>query len=64
MQIEIRQTKEDGIVQIITLDERWYSKEAGGILVFNPSITWISIVPSMSFLHIYVCDLDFFAFVT
>jgi hypothetical protein len=27
MQIEIRQTKEDGIVQIITLDERWYSKE-------------------------------------
>lgn len=37
MNIEIRKTKEDGIIQITTLDERWYEKNGA----FNPSITWI-----------------------
>jgi hypothetical protein len=37
MKIEIRQTKEDGIIQITTLDERWYEKDGK----FNPSVTWI-----------------------
>ena len=38
MKIEIRQTKENGIIQITTLDERWYEKDGK----FNPSITWIA----------------------
>ena len=37
MKIEIKKTKEDGIIQITTLDERWYEKDGK----FNPSITWI-----------------------
>jgi hypothetical protein len=55
MKIEIRKTKLDGVIQITTLDERWYAKEIedirdeqGEILkkprkvtIFNPSITWI-----------------------
>jgi hypothetical protein len=55
MRIEIKTTKADGIIQITTLDERWYAKEIettkdvdGAIYpepvkrtVFNPSITWI-----------------------
>ncbi len=49
MKIEIRKTKEDGIIQITTLDERWYSKQVTlndsepvrTELRFNPSITWI-----------------------
>ena len=38
MKIEIRKTKEDGIIQITTLDERWYQKEDK----FVPSVTWIA----------------------
>lgn len=37
MTIEIRKTKEDGIIQITTLDERWYEKDSR----FSPSVTWI-----------------------
>jgi hypothetical protein len=42
MKIEIRKTKQDGIVQITTLDERWYSKDDKDGPRFNPSITWIA----------------------
>jgi hypothetical protein len=38
VKIEIRKTKEDGIIQITTLDERWYEKNGQ----FNPSVTWIA----------------------
>ena len=38
MKIEIRQTKEEGVVQITTLDERWYQVKDK----FLPSITWIA----------------------
>jgi hypothetical protein len=46
MKKEIREVK-DGIVQITTVDERWYVKalkDEEGILkvVFVPSITWIA----------------------
>jgi len=52
MKIEIRKTKLDGVIQITTLDERWYAKEIEDpndsffpaprkITIFNPSITWI-----------------------
>lgn len=49
MKIEIRKTRTDGIIQITTLDERFYAKtekqEIDGktveITKFNPSITWI-----------------------
>lgn len=37
MNIEIKKTRTDGIIQITTLGERWYAKEEK----FNPSITWI-----------------------
>lgn len=40
MKIELRQTKEPGIVQITTLDERWYHNTVKNI--FRPSSTWIS----------------------
>ena len=40
MKIEYRQTKEPGLVQITTLDERWYYREADEKLF--PSVTWIS----------------------
>ena len=40
MKIEIRETKTDGIVQITTLDERWYHNQLKGI--FRPSSTWIA----------------------
>lgn len=38
MKIESRKTKLDGVIQITTLDERWYEKEG----VFNPSVSWIA----------------------
>ena len=38
MKIEIRKTKEEGIIQITTLDERWYQKDDK----FIPSVTWIA----------------------
>lgn len=38
MKIEIKKTKEDGIIQITTLDERWYEKDGE----FNPSVTWVA----------------------
>jgi len=38
MKVEIRETKEDGIIQITTLDERWYQKDGK----FVPSVTWIA----------------------
>ena len=38
MKIEIRQTKEEGVVQITTTDERWYQKGE----TFVPSVTWIA----------------------
>lgn len=49
MKIEIRKTRTDGIIQITTLDERFYAKtgkqEVDGkeieVTRFNPSITWI-----------------------
>lgn len=49
MKIEIRKTRTDGIIQITTLDERFYAKtervKVNGAWVdetkFNPSITWI-----------------------
>jgi hypothetical protein len=40
MKIEYRQTKEPGVVQITTLDERWYFREADEKLF--PSVTWIA----------------------
>lgn len=43
MKIDIRKTKEDGVIQITTLDERWYSKEIDkGVYAFNPSVSWIA----------------------
>ncbi len=42
MKIEIRKTKENGVTQITTLDERWYSKTVDDVLYFNPSITWVA----------------------
>lgn len=42
MKIELRKTRTDGIIQITTLDERFYAKEdKDGVTKFNPSITWI-----------------------
>lgn len=49
MKIEIRKTRTDGIIQITTLDERFYAKtekqQIGGkeieVTKFNPSITWV-----------------------
>jgi hypothetical protein len=38
MKIQIRKTKENGIIQITTLDERWYQKGDK----FVPSVTWIA----------------------
>lgn len=38
MKIEVRQTKSDGIVQITTLDERWYQKGDK----YVPSVTWVA----------------------
>jgi hypothetical protein len=38
MKIEIRKTKEEGIIQITTLDERWYQDGD----VFRPSSSWIA----------------------
>jgi hypothetical protein len=40
MKIEIRTTTEPGMVQITTLDERWYYREGDQKLF--PSITWIA----------------------
>lgn len=34
--------KEKGIIQITTSDERWYSKEINGNLVYLPSTTWVT----------------------
>jgi hypothetical protein len=42
MKKDYRITKADGVTQITTLDERWYSKEVDGILLVNPSITWVA----------------------
>lgn len=43
MKIEVRKTKLDGVIQITTLDERWYSKEVDkDVRVFNPSVSWIA----------------------
>ena len=49
MKIEIKKTTEDNIVQITTVDERWYIKEEPGkelgdeiIKTFVPSVTWIA----------------------
>lgn len=40
MKIELRQTKNDNIIQITTVDERWYQNiKTGG---FFPSATWIA----------------------
>ena len=40
MKIEIRTLKPDGIIQITTVDERWYQHpKTGG---FFPSVTWIT----------------------
>lgn len=49
MKIEIRKTRTDGIIQITTLDERFYAKTESEkvnekeveVTRFNPSITWI-----------------------
>jgi hypothetical protein len=49
VKIEIKTTKADGIIQITTLDERWYAKEIEVSengkkvkkTIFNPSITWV-----------------------
>lgn len=38
MKIEIKKTKEEGVIQITTVDERWYQKEDE----FVPSVTWIA----------------------
>lgn len=38
MKIELRKTKQKGVVQITTLDERWYLKDD----VLYPSVTWIA----------------------
>jgi hypothetical protein len=49
MQIQIKKTKENNIIQITTVDERWYVKEEAGenigdetIKTFVPSVTWIT----------------------
>jgi hypothetical protein len=49
MQIQIKKTKENNIIQITTSDERWYIKEEAGenigdetIKTFVPSVTWIA----------------------
>jgi len=39
MKIDIKETKESGWIQITTIDERWYRREADGVLF--PSVTWI-----------------------
>jgi len=41
MKIEIRETKQEGVVQVTTLDERWYINDEFPDLPF-PSMTWIS----------------------
>lgn len=42
MKIEIRETTEEGIIQITTLDERFYAKKnKNNTYQFNPSVTWI-----------------------
>lgn len=40
MKIEIRKIKEEGLIQITTLDERWYKDESDN--TFEPSVTWIA----------------------
>jgi hypothetical protein len=40
MKIEIRETKENGLVQITTLDERWYYRQEDKKIF--PSSTWIA----------------------
>jgi hypothetical protein len=40
MKIEVRETKQDGLIQITTLDERWYRREEDSKLF--PSSSWIS----------------------
>ena len=40
MKIEIRETKVPGLVQITTLDERWYQRQSDKRLF--PSVTWIT----------------------
>ena len=53
MKIEIRKTKGDGIIQITTLDERWYDKSG----IFYPSITWItSYYPKGKAYERYIAD--------
>lgn len=43
MKIQLKEIdKEKGIVQITTLDERWYSKKIGDEIVYVPSVTWIA----------------------
>jgi hypothetical protein len=39
MKREIRKTKEDGLVQITTVDERWYQKQS--TMDFYKSVTWV-----------------------
>lgn len=42
MKIETRQTKENGIIQITTHDERWYAKnQEDGSVKYVPSVTWV-----------------------
>lgn len=40
MKVELRQTKDENIIQITTLDERWYQHIKTG--AFYPSSTWIA----------------------
>lgn len=40
MKIEHRQTKDNNIIQITTIDERWYMRKSDGI--YYPSSSWIS----------------------
>ncbi len=40
MKIEVRETKENNIIQITTLDERWYMRKSDKVCY--PSSTWIS----------------------
>jgi hypothetical protein len=40
MKVEIKKTKENGTIQITTIDERWYYREKDEKIV--PSSTWIS----------------------
>lgn len=50
MQITIRKTRTDGVIQITTLDERWYAKTLKETVdkktvertIYNPAITWIA----------------------